>query len=279
MSKPMPDKSDTSPKNQFVRYDEYWLQKARDSIDGTTQALTQRLESLNKFLNYLVAGAFLGVGGVTYATYLESPKWYIYLAFIIPLVIVGIAKYKVSIDGGELELRNTDMRSPTQINEAYFRIIAAQSKKVKDAAGYVGLATFFILICFPLAIFLQNLEESKDVPDTYFSVTTDSKSLYIQGNLGNVEKVWAVLYGKDLKNNVRPPIHADFLLQKKGQLDIIIDLKKLGLKLEKVELFYSEKDKKFNHIFGFGKENLDASKKVTNEPRKTDESLDSLKIK
>ena len=262
-------------KNQFVRYDEYWLQKARTSIDNLTLSLSNRLESLNKFLNYLVAGTFLGLGGITFTAFLESTKWHIFLIFILPLIFIGIAKYKVSVVAGELEFKETDMRSPTQINDAFFKSIKVQSAHVKNAASYVGMATTFTLICFPLAIFLQNLEDSNEIPETYFSVTTDSdKKVFLHGSLPEIESLSVILYGKDLKKVPKPPVYTDILLQEKGHLNTTIDLKKISLLLDSLELSYETGSRKSNHRFTFPNNN-----KGTSSVTEKKQTKDSTKLK
>jgi len=101
----------------FLRYDDYWLQKGREMVDGSFETLSKRLTALNNYLNYLIGGTF--ITGTALTTYLKSPKFEVYVLVAIPVIAVAIAKFMIGIKGSEPVSKNTDMRSPTQINEDY----------------------------------------------------------------------------------------------------------------------------------------------------------------
>lgn len=233
----------------FVRYDDYWLQKGRDMIDGSIETLSKRLTHLDNFLTYLAAGTFLG--GISLTTYLESTNIGVYGFVAIPYIFIGIAKFFTNIGGTAPTLETTDMRSPTQINENYAQILVSLSKQVKKASSWVAVATGFTLVLFPLAVYFHNIDKEVEIPKTYLSIQNDASNLSLNGVLPNAEKVSLTLYGKDVKKRLKMPIYTDLLLQKPGELNATINLKEINLVLDSLDINYSANGQKLRHTFRF----------------------------
>lgn len=257
-------------KKPFVRYDDYWLQKAREMIDGSLEALSGRLNTLDKFLNFLVAGAF--IGGVSLTTYLQSKELAVYVFALIPLVTIGIAKYFVNIGGTKPAMEGADMRNPTDINENYAQILVTLALQVKRASIFVGIATAFTLVSLPFAVYFHNQSENTKPPSTYLSIQNDGTNLSLQGVLPDAKKVSVTLYGKDAKKKAKPPIYTDLLLQKPGELEATINLKTLKIVIDSLELNYTASKQKQRHTY-----RMDRS--VANEikPEKEETKVDSTK--
>lgn len=247
MSEDKKDEAAESAPIPFVRYDDYWLQKARTLIDGSIELFSARLATLNNFLNYLALGTFLG--GITYTTYKTSTRPEVFGLFVLPLICIAIAKYMVSVGGSDIVMKEKDMRSPTQINDGYNDILKTLSLQVKDAAWWVGFATAVTVVCFPFAMYFQNVANETKTPKSYLSVQSDGNTLSLNGSLSEVEKMSAILYGKNLKKKSRAPIHTDILFQKPGVLSATIDLKKNKIVLDSVELNYEEGEQSLRHTF------------------------------
>ena len=230
----------------FVRYDDYWLQKARTMIDGSIDVFTKRLKTLNNFLNYLATGTFLG--GVSYTTYLESDRLEVYILFIIPLIVIAIAKYYVSVKGSEPAMQEVDMRSPTKINEEYNDILGTLAEQVKEAGRLVAIATGFVLFCLPLAVYFQNHKKTIEPPVNYTSVQYDGSNLNLQANLQKAEKVSLILYGTDAKKKPKT-VYSDILLQKPGELSKTIEIADLKLQLDSLDMLYTVDGKVQRHTF------------------------------
>ncbi|MBT8253104.1 MAG: hypothetical protein KJN68_03970, partial [Bacteroidia bacterium] len=177
----------TVAEKTFLRYDDYWLEKAREMIDSSVETFSKRLKTLNIFLNFLAGGAF--IGSTTILTYLQSTNLAVFIFALIPLIFIAIAKYFVSVGGTEPAMETADMRSPTQINKNYGEIIVTLSDQVKYAAKWVGWATAFTLVAFPFAIYFHNLEKATPTPETYLSIQNDGTNLSLQGVLQDAEKV------------------------------------------------------------------------------------------
>lgn len=250
---PSPQESSDKP---FLRYDDYWLQKGREIVDGSIETLSKRLTALNNYLNYLIGGTF--ITGTALSTYLKSSKFEVYALVAIAIIAVAIAKFMVGVKGSAPVSKTTDMRSPTQINEDYGRIITKLSKQVNEAAGAVGAATFIALLCMPFAVYFHNCESEKELPKTYLSITDDGSNLKLNGALENAQKVSLTLYGKDSKKKPKNRIYTDLLLQTPGKINVTINLEKLKIKLDSVDVNYSSKNSVNQNTYRFKKENTKA---------------------
>lgn len=253
MIKPGSEKENTSPSettnSDFKQYDEYWLSKARMQLDGDIDRYSRRLKTLYKFLDYLAAGTFFG--GVAFTTYLKSTNLIVYLLFIVPLLTIAIGKYYVGVKGTEVISKETDMRSPTQINKYYVAIVKKLSEQVKEAASFVGIATGVTLTLLPFGIYIQNLEEDNTIDGKFLVVQYDQANLTINGNIPESKKVTAILYGKNKKKKVRTPITTDILIQKPGKISASLDLSLLDISLDSLDLFYSFGQKKVRSTYRY----------------------------
>ena len=269
-----PQNNDTHQKTTekpFIRYDDYWLQKGRQMIDGSIETLTNRLTNLNNFLNYLAAGTFLS--GISITTYLQSANIGVYWLVAIPLIFIGIAKFFISVGATTPDIETTDMRSPTQINENYAQILIKLSKKVKKASQWVAISTGFTLALLPFAVYLHNCEQQVEIPKTYLSIQDEGSVLSLEGILPTDTKtINLILYGKDGKKNSKTPIYTDILPIKPGIINATISLDKLNIVLDSVDINYVSKNIIKQNTYRFKKENTKASsvKKEENKKKEND---------
>ncbi len=236
----------------FIRYDDYWLQKARTYIDGSLDVLSARIKSLNNFLNYLAGGAF--IGGASYTTFLQSKEPLVFVSFIIPFFFIAMAKFAISFGASKIEMRETDMRSPTQINDSYNSLISRIALNIKRSSGWVGAATFFSLICFPMANYFHNQEKELYVPKNHISVSANTKKneLLINGSFEKLDKIHVTLFGKDVKNKSKDPIMMNFLQEDSGEFKSLIVLSRYGINsIDSLDLSYKIKDKLTHNTYRF----------------------------
>ncbi|UII78582.1 hypothetical protein [Flagellimonas sp. CMM7] len=236
----------------FERYDDYWLKKARTFIDESLDSLSARIKSLNNFLNYLAGGTF--IGGASYTTFLQSKELSVFVSFIIPIFFIGMAKFAITYGAGKIEMRDTDMRSPTQINDSYNAIISRIALNIKRSSGWVGVATFFSLICFPMANYFHNQEPELDIPKNFISVTAHTKEneLVINGNLDNVEQIHVELFGKDTKKKKKDPVLLNIIQEESGEFKGLITLSRHEIKsIDSLDLSYKVNDKKVHSTYRF----------------------------
>ncbi len=236
----------------FERYDDYWLKKARTFIDESLNVFSERLKSLNNFLNYLAGGTF--IGGASYTAFLQSKELLVFISFIIPVFFIGMAKFAITYGAGKIEMRQTDMRSPTQINDSYNAIVSRIALNIKRSSVWVGAATFFSLVCFPMANYFHNQEERINVPKNLISVTRNTKKneLAINGNLEKVEKIHIVLFGKDTKKNKKDPLLMNFVQEESGEFKGLIPLSRYGMNsIDSLDLSYEISDKMVHNTYRF----------------------------
>lgn len=260
-------KNETSAANTpFVRYDEYWLQKARTLIDDSVALFTRRLNTLNKFLNYLAAGTFLG--GITYTTYTQSPHLEVYVLAIIPFIFIAIAKYRVGVKGSEPAITDTNMRSPSEINQDYGELLKTISTQTKDATLWVAIATGFTLVCLPFAVFFQNRHAEVKTPDSYVNIQSDAHNVHIEGLLPKGEHVHVVLHGKNAKKETMAPYTTNIIKEDNGGISAVYSLKELELVLDSVQLKYQEGGKSHLYTYAQAKGGPTTSARAQTKPKK-----------
>ncbi len=236
----------------FDRYDDYWLKKARTLIDESLNVFSERLKSLNSFLNYLAGGTFIGAAG--YTTFLQSKEILVFVSFIIPIFFIGMAKFAITYGAGKIEMRQTDMRSPTQINDSYNTIISRIALNIKRSSGWVGAATFFSLICFPMANYFHNQEPELNISNNFISVSADIKKneLLIIGNLKKAENTHIVLFGKDTKKNKKDPVLMNLVQEESNEFKGLIALRRYGINsIDSLDLSYKIEGKMIHNTYRF----------------------------
>ncbi|GAB5400956.1 MAG: hypothetical protein Aureis2KO_25410 [Aureisphaera sp.] len=233
----------------FVRYDEYWLQKARTLIDDSVALFTRRLTTLNKFLNYLAAGTFLG--GITFTTYTQSPHLEVYLLAVIPFIFIAIAKYRVGVKGSEPAITDTNMRSPSEINQDYGELLKTLSAQTKDATIWVAIATAFTLVCLPFAVFFQNRLSQVTPPAQYVSVQNVNKVVQVHGLLPKAENISVTLYGKStLKKDSIVPGHTTAVIPKEdGSFMANYVLENFKMTMDSVHVAYQLSNKLHHYTY------------------------------
>ncbi len=231
----------------FVQYDEYWLQKARQLIDNSVEVFTKRLKSLNDFLDYLAAGTFLGFTG--FAVYLKSSEPTVYWLVVIPLVAVAAAKWFVNVQGTQIALEETHMRSPSAINEYYTNMVVILSKQVRNAAIVVAGATLLSLALVPWAVYFHNRLSEIKIPDSYVHISYDDEKVEASGLLPKVDNIYLIMFGKKKgTDTISDPLYTSILQKKDSSLSTVLYLEELEIDLDSIMLQYQVGEKWHHYI-------------------------------
>ncbi|MDC8005385.1 hypothetical protein POV27_15080 [Aureisphaera galaxeae] len=269
------NETETPAETPFVRYDEYWLTKARTLIDGSIETFNKRLKTLNNFLNYLAGGTFLA--GASFATYMKSTELEVYVLAAIPLLVIAVAKMFVGVKGSEPAMEDTNMRSPAEINEDYAKLLTKLSGQVKEAGVWVGIATAFTLVCLPFSIYFHNKHAAVEQPASYVHIESDGTEVRVTGLLPKGEDISVFLHGKNAKKEKVPAYTTTLLKEENGSFNAVYSIKDLGLTLDSVVVQYGKDNKLHSYTYKLVKGGASANPARAEDKPKKDPKADKKK--
>ncbi|TGV03759.1 hypothetical protein [Flavivirga rizhaonensis] len=202
-------------------FDSYWLAKGQETVNGTFVNLNKHLTNYNNYLKALLG--FYTLIGLTANLITSTTDVKVYLAFVLPYIILFLAMFKISV-GQSVQLEKLDLRSPLQINDAYGKLVLGLKKDITQAKKWVALATIAILIGGSVALYSINIEKEEREKREKIDKRKDKILNYEDENLKEYKKAQKINLTRNIKENTIS-IAAKFSEDKKIALKFV-NLKK-----------------------------------------------------
>lgn len=234
-------------------YDHFWLSHIKETLNGSREVLSKRLERYLIYLTSITLGVF--ITGLTYATLLKNAEWFDYLLIFVPIIILQLARLSVSLNASEPELRVIkDIRSPTQIHENFDAFITDLSSKASKARMFVSIAAVIFLITVPIEIFLFHKRGltpklPMQTPKHYLSVMKTAKVYHIEGKTDSLSRPKIFLISKNLTTKKDSTVVSQILTDPSGRFIEDITFSSFGLKDSTLRIEVKEDEAFKTYIF------------------------------
>ncbi|MDO5978760.1 hypothetical protein [Flavivirga spongiicola] len=198
-------------------FDSFWLAKGQDAVNNTFVNLNKHLTNYSVYLKALLG--FYTLIGLSANLMTSTTDIKIYLAFVLPYIILFLAMFKISV-GQSVQLEELDLRSPLQINNAYGKLVLGLKEDIIKAKRWVALATIAILIGGTIALYHINIEKKAREKQEKIEKRADKILSYEDENLKEYKKAQKLNVTRNIKEN-KVSVGAKFSEDKKVVLKFI----------------------------------------------------------
>ncbi|WGD35701.1 hypothetical protein [Olleya sp. YS] len=203
--------------SELKDFDTFWLEKGQALVNDTFTNLKKHLKNQSNYLKALLG--FYTFLGLTSSLITATTDYKVYLAFILPYIILLLAQFKISV-GQKAQLETLDLRSPLKINDAYNRIVKGLQEEVISAKRWVARATIAIILGGTISFYFLNKDKAAQAKLDKIEARADTISGYEDEGLKDFIKTQQLKVSK-LKGENKVTIEAKFTEDKIIELTLL----------------------------------------------------------
>ncbi|RAJ17968.1 hypothetical protein [Olleya aquimaris] len=203
--------------SELKDFDTFWLEKGQTLVNETFTNLKKHLKNQSNYLKALLG--FYTFLGLTSSLITTTTDYKVYLAFILPYIILLLAQFKISV-GQKAQLETLDLRSPLKINDAYNKLVLSLQEDVISAKRWVARATIAILVGGTASFYFLNKDKAAKAKLYKIEARADTISGYEDEGLKDFIKTQQLKVSK-VKGENKVTVEAKFTKDKIIELTLL----------------------------------------------------------